>query len=103
VVGWRSTLALALPESAREEALSLVETELEQASGIGQPRAIGVALRARALLSGKDDQIEQLRQAVAALQSSPSRLEQARALVDLGAAFRRAGLRTDARAAASRP
>jgi DNA-binding CsgD family transcriptional regulator len=97
VLAWRSTLALALPESAREEALALVDTELDQARRIGQPRAIGVALRARALLSEKHHQIELMQQAVAVLQSSPSRLEQARALVDLGAALRRAGRRTDAR------
>jgi DNA-binding CsgD family transcriptional regulator len=97
VLAWRSTLALALPESAREEALALADAELDQAMRIGQPRAIGVALRARALLSDKDDQIELLQQAVAAVGSSPSRLEQARALVDLGAALRRAGRRTEAR------
>jgi DNA-binding CsgD family transcriptional regulator len=74
-----------------------VETELDQARAIGQPRAIGVALRARALLSEKDNEIELLQQAVAVLGSSPSRLEQARALVDLGAALRRAGRRRDAR------
>jgi ATP/maltotriose-dependent transcriptional regulator MalT len=97
VLAWRSTLALALPESAREEALALVDAELGQARTVGQARAIGVALRARALLSEKHDQIELMQQAVAALQSSPSRLEHARALVDLGAAHRRAGRRTNAR------
>ena len=97
VFAWRSTLALALPDSAREEALALIATELDQARRIGQPRGIGVALRARALLSAKDDQIEFMQQAVTALQASPSRLEQARALVDLGATLRRAGLRTNAR------
>jgi DNA-binding CsgD family transcriptional regulator len=56
-----------------------------------------VALGVRALLSEKDEQIDLMQQAVAALQSSPSRLEQARALVDLGAALRRVGRRTDAR------
>jgi DNA-binding CsgD family transcriptional regulator len=102
VFAWRSTLALALPDSSREEAVALVETELDQARTIGQPRATGVALRARALLSEKDDQIELLRQAVTTLQASPSRLEQARALVDLGAAIRRAGRRSDAREALRR-
>ena len=56
-----------------------------------------MALRARALLSEKDDQVELMQQAVAALQAGPSRLEQARALVDLGATLRRAGQRTKAR------
>jgi DNA-binding CsgD family transcriptional regulator len=95
--GWRSTLALALPESAREEALGLAGTELGQARRIGQPRAIGVALRAQALVGEKGDQIELLEQAVAAFEAGPSRLEHARALVDLGAALRRIGRRTDAR------
>ncbi|HEU4977626.1 MAG TPA: AAA family ATPase [Solirubrobacteraceae bacterium] len=97
VFAWRSTLASALPEDAREDALALVELELDQARRIGQPRAIGVALRARALLSEKHDQIELLELAVATLERGPSRLEQARALVDLGAARRRAGRRADAR------
>jgi ATP/maltotriose-dependent transcriptional regulator MalT len=94
---WRSTLALALGERAHDEAVSLVEAELEHARRIGQPRAIGTALRARALLSERDTQIELLREAVTALAESPSCLERARALIDLGAATRRAGQRTDAR------
>jgi DNA-binding CsgD family transcriptional regulator len=97
VFAWRSTLALALPEKAHAQALALVGSEFEQASRIGQPRAIGLALRARGLLSKRDERIELLQQAVTALECSPSRLEQARASVDLGAALRRAGLRNDAR------
>jgi DNA-binding CsgD family transcriptional regulator/tetratricopeptide (TPR) repeat protein len=97
VLAWRSTLALALPTSSREEALALVDVELEQALRIEQPRAIGVALRARGLLCTGEEQISLLRQASTALEASPSRLEHARALTDLGAALRRASRRSEAR------
>jgi tetratricopeptide (TPR) repeat protein len=90
---WRSTLALALPASSRAEALALLDLELEQAYRIEQPRAIGVALRARGLLCKGEEQISLLTQAVAALDACPSRLEQAHALTELGAALRRAGRR----------
>jgi ATP/maltotriose-dependent transcriptional regulator MalT len=96
-LAWRSTLALALPPSARAEALELVGLELEQAHRIGQPRAIGVALRARGLLCKADEQISLLTQAVTLLEGCPSRLEQAHALTELGAALRRASRRSEAR------
>ena len=97
VLAWRSTLALALPASSREEALALVDLELDLARRIGQPRAIGVALRARGLLCKGKAQISHLTQAVTALEACPSRLEQAHALTDLGAALRRASRRSEAR------
>jgi len=97
VLAWRSTLALALPASSREEAFALLDIELEQARKIGQPRAIGVALRARGLLCRGEQQISLLTQAITALEACPSRLEQARALTDLGAALRRASRRSEAR------
>src|SRR5439155_10717999 len=67
VLAWRSTLALALPATSREEAVALLDVELNQARKIGQPRAIGVALRARGLLCTGDAQISLLTQAVTAL------------------------------------
>jgi DNA-binding CsgD family transcriptional regulator len=94
---WRSTLALALAESAHGEAASLVNDELAMARRIGQPRAIGVALRACGLLTKGEEQISLFVQAVEALKSCPSQLEQARSLIDLGAALRRASRRNDAR------
>jgi DNA-binding NarL/FixJ family response regulator len=97
VLPWRSTLALALPASSRQEALALADIALKQALEIGQPRAIGVALRTRGLLSKGEEQIAQLLQAVTALEACPSPLEHARALTDLGAALRRASRRTQAR------
>jgi DNA-binding CsgD family transcriptional regulator len=97
VLAWRSTLALALSASAHGEALALLDLELEQARKIGQPRAIGVALRAYGLLSTGEPQISLLAQAVAALEGCPSQLERAHALTDLGAALRRASRRREAR------
>jgi DNA-binding CsgD family transcriptional regulator len=97
VLAWRSTLALALPDSSRDEALELADLELALARKIGQPRAIGVALRARGLLCKGEEQISLLRQATTTLEASPSRLEHARALTDLGAALRRSSRRSEAR------
>jgi DNA-binding CsgD family transcriptional regulator len=98
VLAWRSTLALALASSSHQEALALVDVALKQAEEIQQPRAIGDSLRARGLLSKGEEQIKLLTQAVTALEACPSRLEQARALTDLGAALRRASRRNEARA-----
>jgi DNA-binding CsgD family transcriptional regulator/Flp pilus assembly protein TadD len=97
VLAWRSTLALALPDSSHDEALALADLELDLARKIGQPRAIGVALRACGLLRTGQQQISMLTEATTTLETSPSRLEHARALTDLGAALRRASRRNDAR------
>ena len=94
---WRSTLALAVRETAPDEAARLVAEELELAHATALPRPLGVALRAAGLLAGGERGTELLRDAVATLGRSPSRLEQARALTDLGGALRRAGRRADAR------
>jgi DNA-binding CsgD family transcriptional regulator len=64
---------------------------------LSQPRGIGVALRASGILKGGEDGIALLIEATEWLRSSPARLELARALHDLGAAWRRAGKRSAAR------
>jgi DNA-binding CsgD family transcriptional regulator len=61
------------------------------------PGARGEVLHAQAILETGDDQLATLAEAVALLERSPARLLLARALVDLGAALRRAGRRRDAR------
>jgi DNA-binding NarL/FixJ family response regulator len=94
---FRSTLALALAPTSHQEALELVDLELEQARTVGQPRAIGVALRARGLLTKGEAQLSLLAQAVTTLEACPSRLEQAHTLTELGAALRRASRRGEAR------
>jgi DNA-binding NarL/FixJ family response regulator len=54
-------------------------------------------LRVKGRLAEGAEAIEHLVEAAAVLERSPARLEHARALVDLGAALRRAGHRRDAR------
>ena len=98
LVSWRSTLAAALPQPAeRERAQQLAGEEVGQAHALAQPRALGIALRVAGLLEQRSDGIDLLREAVSVLEGSPSQLEYARALTDLGAALRRNGNRTDAR------
>lgn len=71
---------------------------LEIANAWGTPGAIGEAQLAAAAVAD-DDQIAiaVLREAVEQLAGSPANLEHARALVDLGAALRRAGSRSECR------
>lgn len=97
MLAWRSTLAVALPARSRAEALALAATELELARRVGQPRAIGVALRTQALLSTGSAQLSLLTEAISALEACPSWLELAYALTDRGAALRRASRRGEAR------
>jgi len=95
---WRSAAALSLAELGRhDEARALAADEVRRAQSFGAPRAIGIALRAEALVGPSAERAETLEEALAVLKSSRARLEQARVLVDLGAAFRAAGKRTAAR------
>ena len=94
---WRSTLALMLTTDEHDEAHRLASEELKDASRIGQPRAIGSALRALGQLEGLAAGRESLEQAVNVLDGSPARLEHGRALIELGAALRRSGQRAAAR------
>jgi len=97
MVPWRSQAALIMHQLGDVAAARRVAAEeLELARAIGTDRAVGIALRAFALVqSGRARDI--LEDAVAVLERSPARLEHARALVDLGAAIRRAGERARAR------
>lgn len=95
---WRSEAALALDGLGRTaEARRLAGEELRLATASHAPRALGVALRAAALLA-EDDRVEGLRAAVALLEHASAELEHARALVDLGAALRLTRRPGDARA-----
>ncbi len=79
-----------------EKAVALAEEHAEVADRWGTLSAKGLALHARGLAAG-DQGLGLLGEAVAALAASPARLDHARALVDLGAATRRAGRRAEAR------
>jgi DNA-binding CsgD family transcriptional regulator len=86
-----SHAALALAAAGRgDEARALVAAELERARRVGLPRQVAIALRAAALID-RPVNVDGLREAAALAARAGARLEQARALSDLGAALRRAG------------
>jgi DNA-binding CsgD family transcriptional regulator len=95
---WRSAAALSLAELGRhDEARGLAADELRRARSFGAPRAIGIALRAQALVGPSAERAKRLEAALEVLAPSPARLEHARVLVDLGATLRAAGQRTTAK------
>ena len=97
-VPWRSWAAEGLRLLDRnEEARALADEELALARRWGAPHAIGASLRVLGLVEGGKEGIVLLREALEILEGSEARLEHARALVDLGAALRRANQRTEAR------
>ena len=92
---WPADLAIALGPC--DEAREWAAHALRGARARGVSGEIGVALRAQALVDGEGADVERLRTAVAELAGSELALEHARTLVDLGAALRRLGHRSDAR------
>jgi DNA-binding CsgD family transcriptional regulator len=97
-VPWRGWAAEGLRLLDRnDEAGTLAGEELALARRWGDPYAIGASLRVLGLVEGGTAGIRLLQEAVEMLAGSEARLEHARALVDLGAALRRANQRTEAR------
>jgi len=97
-VPWRSTAALAhLALGDSKPALRLVEEELAIARLIGVTRIVIRDLRVLGLALGRSAGLRRLAEAVDVGGAYPVRLEYVRALVDLGAALRRAKRRGDAR------
>ena len=95
---WRSYAATALATVGdTERAAQMVDEDLERARRWGTPRAVGIALHAGAFTQPGGPPLNQLREAADLLARSPSRLEHARALTDIGAAQRRTNQRSDAR------
>jgi DNA-binding SARP family transcriptional activator/DNA-binding NarL/FixJ family response regulator len=92
--------SLAAPVLARlrhqDEAQDLARRGLGDARAWGTPRVIGRALRGLALVADAADALDIMRESVQALEASPGRLEEAAALVDLGAMLRRRGMQSDA-------
>jgi DNA-binding CsgD family transcriptional regulator/tetratricopeptide (TPR) repeat protein len=96
MAAWRPALALAV---GGKEAERLISQELSAASRSGLPRAFSRAYRTKGLLLGGERGIELLRRAVAEAERCPSRLEEARCQIELGAALRRAGRSGESRPA----
>ncbi|HUO74396.1 MAG TPA: AAA family ATPase [Solirubrobacteraceae bacterium] len=93
---WRVEAAEALlVQGQAVRARELAREHFELSERLGTPAARGAALRVLAPTSGEP--IPLLEQAVELLADSPAQLEHTRALVDLGAALRRANRRADAR------
>ena len=89
---WRSAAALAAARLGQGQlAADLAGAELDQARQIGARRTLGGALRVAGLITGGRPGLALLTEAVAVMEHSPAALERARALTDLGAAYRRAG------------
>jgi DNA-binding CsgD family transcriptional regulator len=80
-----------------EEARKLADEELEIARRWGARHEIGASLRARGLVEGGAAGQRLLEEAVEMLDGTEAQLQHARALIDLGAAYRRDGQRTRAR------
>jgi DNA-binding CsgD family transcriptional regulator len=81
----------------RERARELAQAELADARAFAAPRALGIALRVAGLARGGEQGLELLAESAAVLRSSPTLLERAHSLAELGAALRRAGQRAAAR------
>ena len=97
-LSWRLDAALAhAARGERDEATHLARDELTSAEDCGAATAIGAALRVRALVEEGRPSLDGLKEAVAALEGAPGRLELARALTELGAALRRDNQRVAAR------
>ena len=95
---WRTDAAPLLASLGRhDDARALAREELERCRAFGAPGPLGASLRTLGLVEQGDPGIELLGEAVAELERSPARLEHALALLELGAATRRAGRRADAR------
>ncbi len=97
-VAWRSTAALAhLGLGDPERASELARAELQQARSAGITRVVIRDLRVLGLAGRGKRGLELLHEAVATGEGHPTRLEHVRALLDLGAALRRANQRVAAR------
>ena len=95
---WRSEAGIAaLRLGRRDLAHELITKECELAERFGAPRAIGVALRAAALLQRGDAAVEMLRSAAVLHEDCGARVEHAHTLTELGGAIRRAGVPGEAR------
>ena len=100
---WRAVAAPALASLGENDAAErLADEQLALARRVGSPVALGVSLRARALILDGDARLRGLEEAVAVLEAGAGRLELAHALADLGAELGRARRRREGREASRR-
>jgi ATP/maltotriose-dependent transcriptional regulator MalT len=98
LVTWRSELAVAEHlVGNRDDALRLATEQVDLARRWGAKWVLAHGLRVAGAIEGGAEGEEQLREAVDVARAGGARLEQARALVELGALLRRSGARRDAR------
>jgi DNA-binding CsgD family transcriptional regulator/tetratricopeptide (TPR) repeat protein len=103
LASWRTDASLSLVALERhEEARELARREVDLAVQWGAPRAHGRALRTLARVTGGSEGLALLRDSVAVLEKSTSRLELAKSLVDFGSALREDGQRVQAQDALKR-
>jgi DNA-binding CsgD family transcriptional regulator len=96
-IPWRGDLALVHSRLGDDQqARSVAADGLRRATAWGTSSALGQAQLVQGLVLGGEG-MEALREAVELLGSSSAKLEHSRALVELGAALRRAGQRVEAR------
>jgi DNA-binding CsgD family transcriptional regulator len=95
---WRPYAVAALAELGEERrAEELARKEIESARSFGAPRALALALRTGGRVIGGDEGLALLEEAVAVAEPSPSRLEAAYALADLGGELMRRRRRREGR------
>lgn len=95
---WRAHAVPALASlGEHERAESLAREQLALARRAGVAGVLGMSLRAAARVSGEDEALVLLEEAISILEPSPARLELAYALADLGAELSRAGRRREGR------
>jgi DNA-binding CsgD family transcriptional regulator len=98
LIMWRSLAGQAAHALGDDrQALELIDREIAVAEEFGLPAQRGIALARRARVIGGLDAISTLEEAIALLDGSDSRLELARALLDLGRRRRRLGAGTTCR------
>jgi DNA-binding CsgD family transcriptional regulator len=97
-IPWRALAAPALAAAGRiGEARDVIGPALTRAREFGAPWGLGMALRAAGTVEQEGRGIVLLTEAVGVLEQSPCRLEQARALLELGACLRRSRRRAEGR------
>ncbi len=97
-ISWRQEVVPALAALDRTtEARPIVSEGESRARAFGAPHVIGAMLRARASIETKARAIRTLRESVAVLQTGGAPHELAHSSLELGAALRRAGQRSESR------